>query len=121
MKRGTARVVVERNGRVLAVAHHGDPFRLGLPGGGIDAGETPEQAAVRELLEETGVRVAELQPLAVLTEPGRVNFIYRAVAPRGELRWSEEGPCMWLPPAELTKGKHGAFNRAALRAAGLRI
>jgi 8-oxo-dGTP pyrophosphatase MutT (NUDIX family) len=31
--------------------------RLFVPGGAIDAGETPEQAAQRETLEETGYRV----------------------------------------------------------------
>ena len=34
-----------------------------LPGGAIDGGETPEQAAVRETWEETGIRGADLEVL----------------------------------------------------------
>jgi 8-oxo-dGTP diphosphatase len=46
-----------------------------LPGGGIDPGETPEAAAVREFFEETGIRVnlirkvAEYVPLNKLASP----------------------------------------------------
>lgn len=34
------------------------------PGGGIDAGETPEDAAIREALEETGYRVKIVRKIA---------------------------------------------------------
>lgn len=52
--------VVIRDGSVLLVrrANPPDAGLWGFPGGKIDYGETIEQAAVRELLEETGV-VAE--------------------------------------------------------------
>lgn len=50
--------VVVRNGEVLLVrrANPPDAGRWGFPGGKIELGETIEAAAVRELLEETGVR-----------------------------------------------------------------
>lgn len=36
-----------------------------IPGGTIEAGETPEQAAVREVWEETSARVAVLEPIGI--------------------------------------------------------
>ena len=65
--RETARVLlIDPQKRVFLLNTHFDP-EVGLeprwitPGGGIDPGETPRQAAVRELLEETGLRVTEDQ------------------------------------------------------------
>ena len=46
------------SGKILVTNHskYGNTW-IGLPGGGIDSGETPEQAAQREALEEVGVKV----------------------------------------------------------------
>ena len=52
-----AQVIVVREGRVLMVQHRQDGLEYWcLPGGGIEPGETPAQAAVRELVEECNLR-----------------------------------------------------------------
>ncbi|HEY8604481.1 NUDIX hydrolase [Tsuneonella suprasediminis] len=50
--------VVLREGQVLLVrrANPPDAGRWGFPGGKIETGETIEQAAIRELYEETAIR-----------------------------------------------------------------
>lgn len=71
-QRAAARIVVTDGAAVLLFADT-DPGIPGsrwwvTPGGGIDPGETPRQAAVRELAEETGLRVDGAQllgPVAV--------------------------------------------------------
>ena len=59
--RQRATVVVIRDGRVLLVT--GESGFFSLPGGGIEPGEQPRAAAIRELHEETGLTAtrAELQ------------------------------------------------------------
>lgn len=59
-------VVVNAEGRVLLVSQHGTSWSL--PKGHLEAGETPLEAARREIHEETGVSRLELvRPLGSYT------------------------------------------------------
>lgn len=44
-----------------------------IPGGGIDKGETPEKAAIRELYEETGIKADKLESLGIFYPLNSVN------------------------------------------------
>jgi 8-oxo-dGTP pyrophosphatase MutT (NUDIX family) len=46
--------------------------RWGLPKGAVSVGETPEQAALREVLEETGLRAEIVKPL------DSIEYFFRA-------------------------------------------
>ncbi|MFZ6047721.1 ADP compounds hydrolase NudE [Pseudomonas sp. CR3202] len=53
---------------------------LGLPKGGVDGDETPEQAANRELMEEVGLRANRVRELGLLTlAPGHLCHSCRVV------------------------------------------
>jgi len=59
--------------KVLLIERRHEPFagRWALPGGFVDVGEAPEQAARRELEEETGLKDVFLEQLHTFGEPGR--------------------------------------------------
>lgn len=66
-------IVFDELDRVLLIRRKNEPFRgqYALPGGFVEAGETVEDSARRELKEETGIEAHELQLIGVYSDPGR--------------------------------------------------
>ena len=64
-------VVADDNGRVLLI-HRTDNDNWALPGGAMDFGETLSDAAVRETLEETGIKVEITGLVGIYTDPRHI-------------------------------------------------
>ncbi|GIF20882.1 ADP-ribose pyrophosphatase YjhB (NUDIX family) [Actinoplanes tereljensis] len=125
-------VVVDDRARLLLVRHVGDQDEWAVPGGAVDLGESPAQAAVREIREETGLHIGRLRLLDVLggadyevTYPNGdrvayVTAVYQAVvlggSPRPDL--TEIGELGWFTRPELPTAGLNRFTRALLRATG---
>ena len=69
-------VLIEDNKVALIERHRAGLHYFVFPGGGVEEGETPEQAAVRETLEELGIEVAIQQKVAEVQLGGRSRQIY---------------------------------------------
>jgi 8-oxo-dGTP pyrophosphatase MutT (NUDIX family) len=54
-----------------------------FPGGGVDEGETPEQAAIREAMEELGIEVAIKQRIAEIQLGQKSRQVYFLVEQTG--------------------------------------
>jgi 8-oxo-dGTP diphosphatase len=88
--------LVDRPGRpIVLVRRRNPPPGWAIPGGFVDIGETVEQAALRELMEETGLAGGSLRLLGVYSDPGRdprghtVSVVYVADC-RGEPRAGDD-------------------------------
>ena len=57
-------VLIEDNKVALIERHRAGLDYFVFPGGGVDEGESPEQAAIRETMEELGIQVAIKQKIA---------------------------------------------------------
>ena len=103
---------LRRNGKTLMVhrikkkndMHAGKWNGLG---GKLEPGETPEECAVREIMEESGLRVFNPVLKGVLTFPAFSNdedwyaFVFLAYEFEGELIDSPEGDLKWIDSSEL--------------------
>lgn len=79
--------LTDRPGRpIVLIERRNPPPGWAIPGGFVDVGESVEAAAVREALEETGLRVTLTALLGLYSDPGRdprghtVTAVYVAAA-----------------------------------------
>ncbi len=65
--REAARVILDKNGEI-ALLHVSKKGFYKLPGGGIEDGESVEDALIRETKEETGCEIKNIRPLGKIIE-----------------------------------------------------
>jgi len=110
-------ILIENDKVALIERHRAGRHYFTFPGGGVEAGETPEEAVVREMEEETGLRIALQRKLAhVWFQGNRQEFFlverlggefgtgegeeYQDPPPYGSHSFGTYHP-IWMPLSEL--------------------
>lgn len=101
-------VIIDNAGRVLLLKHRFRPGSgWGVPGGFIEAGEQPEDALRRELREEVGLELENVQVLLVRSfiQPLQIEVVYWG-RPRGsaEPQSLEVKKASWFSLESLPEG-----------------
>jgi 8-oxo-dGTP diphosphatase len=81
-----AAIVVDEQSRVLILRHRFRPGTgWGIPGGFIEAGEQPDEAVRRELREEVGLELADVEVVATraFKKPRQIEIVFRC-RPEGD-------------------------------------
>ena len=67
----TVDIIIELESGILFIKRTNPPFGWALPGGYVDYGESLEEAACREALEETGLKIELLGQFHTYSDPLR--------------------------------------------------
>ena len=135
--RVAAYAVIERRGKLLLTHwRRGHLHGWTLPGGGIESGEDPRDAVVREVFEETGleartgkllgvdsrVMVREEVPEGTDPELHTIRIVYRATVKDGPLRHEVGGSsdeARWVPIREIRSLRTLSLVQTGIRMAGI--
>ena len=88
---GAFAIIFDEKNRVL-LCHRRDYDLWNLPGGGVESGETPWQAVIRETKEETGldVEIVKLKGIYVKPEKNDIVFSFICKQVGGKITLNEE-------------------------------
>ncbi len=115
MKRGAKILLIDKDKKILilrrSLSHPIWPHHLDFPGGIIEKGETPKQAIIREVLEETKLKI-DINQLKLIFKKRRITgFMLYAYEyhidvnqPKIELSW-EHDKYNWMSRKELIATK----------------
>ena len=69
----TVDAIIEKDSKILLIKRKNEPYKdyLALPGGFVNVGETVENAAKREVKEETSINIELIDILGVYSDPNR--------------------------------------------------
>ncbi|QPN43724.1 NUDIX domain-containing protein [Priestia aryabhattai] len=97
-----ATIIYRKDGEVLFVRKRNAKWNL--PGGRVERDETPLEAAMREMAEETGLAFDELRYLTMYREDKVIHYLFEArkaddkPRPRNEIE-----ACRWIKARDVPK------------------
>lgn len=106
MQQAVVILLTDDKGRILTVSNGPD---VNLPGGHVEPGEDLEDAARRELWEETGIIASWLIPIFRSKSRTMMATTFKVMEYRGNLRSSHEGQAGWSTPSQLLRSRHGEY------------
>ncbi len=103
IQREAVRAVIEDTNNKIALVEGSKSGFYFLPGGGVEPGETLEEALRRECMEETGCEIGSIEKLGVITAHGeedckiRIAYCYTARAVSQNSRPEENIQVIFVP------------------------
>ncbi len=64
-----ARIIVENEQQEILIIERVDNGNVGIPAGALEEGETIEQCIIREVQEETGIKILDLEVIGISSKP----------------------------------------------------
>jgi 8-oxo-dGTP pyrophosphatase MutT (NUDIX family) len=116
MRKAAGCFITNESGDVLCFIRS-DPQSLGagLPCGGVDGDESFEDAAIREVLEETGYTVVldNIPPFEDIEEGDNFHVMVFSASIKGKISatHAHEGAPVWANSSLLLSGPYASFNK----------
>lgn len=114
-KEAVCALIYGPNGGIIAVSRKDNHESMGLIGGKVDKGETPEEALLRETFEETGLKITSFKKIFERIDGDFICYTYLCVAD-GEITTDNEiseakGIVKEVTWDDLFAGSFGIYNR----------